>query len=48
MKKILLCIVSLMMLLSVSGCGSLSNLSAQDAYNIGYDIGYYGTKLLSN
>ena len=48
MRKIIIILVSLGMLLSTSSCGALSNLSYEDAYNLGWDIGYYGRKLLSN
>lgn len=48
MKKIIILLASLALLLSTSSCGSFSKLSYEDAYNIGYDIGYYGSKLLNN
>jgi len=48
MKKICAAIAAIVMLFSLSGCGYISSLSDEEAYNLGYDIGYYGAKLLSN
>ena len=47
MKRVLIILVSAMTFAATS-CGSLGNLSYDDYYNIGWDIGYYGTKLLNN
>ncbi len=48
MRKIVIILALGAMLLSTSSCGSFSKLSYDDAYNIGYGIGYYGTKMLNN
>lgn len=40
MKKLVLLLASIaIMALSVSSCGSLSNMSQEDAWNIGYGAG---------
>lgn len=48
MKKIIILLASLAVLLSASSCGSLSQLSDKEAFDLGWNIGYYGTKLLNN
>ena len=40
MKKILILLASIAVLaLSVSSCGTFSNMSQEDAYNVGYGAG---------
>ncbi|MBO5262770.1 MAG: hypothetical protein J6B18_00760 [Bacteroidaceae bacterium] len=39
MKNVKIIIVMLFVALSVTACGSMSNMSEQDAYDIGYGLG---------
>lgn len=40
MKKILILLISMAVLaISSSGCGTFSNMSQEDAYNVGYGAG---------
>ena len=39
MKKIIIAVILAATMIGVSGCGSFSSMSSEDAYNIGYGAG---------